>query len=54
MKSLLIGVHPSLLEIVHVGVCKPRFREEMNPEMMHDLHQNAQAVTIIKGSLSAE
>jgi hypothetical protein len=54
MKSHLIGVHPSLWEIVHVGVCKPRFGEEMTPEMMQDLHRNAQAVSIIKGSLSAE
>jgi hypothetical protein len=26
----------------------------MTPEMMQDLHRNAQAVSIIKGSLSAE
>jgi hypothetical protein len=39
---------------MNVCVCKPRFGEEMTPEMMQDLHQNAQAVSIIKGSLSAE
>jgi hypothetical protein len=54
MKSHLIGVHPSLCEIVHVGVCKPRFGEEMTPYIMQDLHRNAQTVSVIKGSLSAE
>jgi hypothetical protein len=52
MKSHRIGVHPSLWEIVNV--CKPRFGEEMTLEMMQDLHRNAQAVSIIKGSLSVE
>jgi hypothetical protein len=40
--------------IVHVGVCKSRFGEEKTPEMMQDLHWNAQEMSIIKGSLSAE
>jgi hypothetical protein len=39
---------------VDVGVCKHKFGEEMTLEMMQDLHWNAQAVSIIKGSISAE
>jgi len=54
MKSHLIGVHPSLWEIVNVGVNKPKDGEEMTPEMLQDLHRNAQAVSIIKGTLCAE
>ena len=54
MKSHLIGVHPSLWEIVNVGVNKPKDGEEMTPEMLQDLHRNAQAMSIIKGTLSAE
>jgi hypothetical protein len=34
----------------NIGVCKPMFGEEM----MQDLHQNAQVVSIIKGSLSVD
>jgi hypothetical protein len=54
MKSHLIGVHPSLWEVVNTGVCKPAPSEYMIPEMMQDLHRNAQAASIIKGSLSPE
>jgi hypothetical protein len=50
MKYHLIGVHTSLWKIVNVGACKPTEGEEMTPEMMQDLHRNAQAVSIIKGS----
>jgi hypothetical protein len=51
MKSHLIGVHPSLWEIVIVGMYKPAQGEEMTPEMMQEVHHNAQAVSIIKGTL---
>ena len=54
MKSHLIGVHPSLWEIVNVGINNPKDGEETMPEVLHDLHRNAQAVSIIKGTLSAE
>jgi hypothetical protein len=54
MRSHLIGVHPSLLEIVNIGVCKPTLGEEMTLEMMQDVHRNAQAASIIKGRLSEE
>ena len=54
MKSHLIGVHPSLWEIVNVGMYKPAQGEEMTPEMMQEVHRNAQAVSIIKGSLCPE
>jgi hypothetical protein len=54
MKSHLIGVHRSLWEIVNIGVNKPTQGEEMTPELMHEVHRNAQAVSIIKGSLSPE
>ena len=33
---------------------KPAQHEEMKPEMMQEVHRNAQDVTIIKGSLSPE
>jgi hypothetical protein len=35
-------------------VCKPAEGEGMAPEMIQDLHHNAQVVGIIKGSLSLE
>jgi hypothetical protein len=54
MKSHLIGVHPSLWEIVNIGMHKPAQGEEMTPEMMQEVHRNAQAVSIIKGSLCPE
>jgi hypothetical protein len=52
MKSHLIGVHPSLWEIVNIGMNKLAQGEEMTPEMMQEVHRNAQAMSIIKGSLS--
>jgi hypothetical protein len=54
MKSHLIGVHPSLWEIVNIGMHKPTQGEEMTSEMMQEVHRNAQAVSIIKGSLCPE
>jgi hypothetical protein len=54
MKSHLIGVHPSLWEIVNIGMYKPAQGEEMTLEMMQEVHRNAQAVSIIKGSLCPE
>jgi hypothetical protein len=33
---------------------KPTQGEEMTPEMMQEVHRSAQAVSIIKGSLSLE
>jgi hypothetical protein len=54
MKSHLIGVHPSLWEIVNIGMHKPAQGEEMTPKMMQEVHRNAQAVSIIKGSLCPE
>src|SRR6187455_3286294 len=54
MKSHLIGVHPSLWEIVNVGMYKPSEGEEMTPKMMQEVHRNAPAVSIIKGSLCPE
>jgi hypothetical protein len=51
MNSHLIGVHPSLWEIVNIGMHKPTQGEEMTSEMMQEVHRNAQAVSIIKGSL---
>jgi hypothetical protein len=51
MKSHLIGVHPSHWEIVNIGMHKPAQGEEMTPEMMQEVHRNAQAMSIIKGSL---
>jgi hypothetical protein len=54
MKSHLIGVHPSLWEIVNIGMHKPTQGEEMTPEMMQEVHRNAQAASIIKGSLCPE
>jgi hypothetical protein len=54
MKSHLIGVHPSPWEIVNIGMNKPAQGEEMTSEMMQEVHRNAQAVSIIKGSLCSE
>lgn len=54
MKSHLIDVYPSLWEIVNIGMNKPAQEEEMAPEMMKEVHYNAQAVSIIMGSLSLE
>jgi hypothetical protein len=51
MKSHLIDVHHSLWEIVNIGMNKPAQGEEMMSEMMQEVHRNAQAVSIIKGSL---
>jgi hypothetical protein len=54
MKSRLLYVHPTLWEIMNIGVCKPSLGEEMTPKMMQDVHRNAQAVSIIKGIFSVE
>jgi hypothetical protein len=54
MKSHLINVHPSLWEIVNIDMNKPVQGEEMTPEIMQEVHRNAQAVSIIKGSISPE
>jgi hypothetical protein len=54
MKSHSIGVHPSLWEIVNIGMHKPTQGEEMTSKMMQEVHRNAQAVSIIKGSLCPE
>src|SRR6266540_190844 len=54
MKIHLITLHPSLWEVVNVGVRMPKNGEDMIPEMMVDLHQNAQATSVIVSSLSQE
>src|SRR6266498_3690113 len=54
MKMYLIALHPSLWEVVNVGVRMPKNREDMTPEMMVDLHRNAQATSVIVSSLSQE
>jgi hypothetical protein len=54
MKYHLFGVHPSLWEIVNVGITPPKAGEDITPEWMQDLHRNAQAVSIILGSVSLE
>jgi hypothetical protein len=54
MKSHLIGVHPSIWEIVNIGMHKPTQGEEMTSEMMQEVHRNAQAVSIIEGSFCPE
>jgi hypothetical protein len=41
MKSHLIGVHPSLWEIVNIGMHKPTQGEEMTSEMMQEVYRNA-------------
>src|SRR6266540_2853573 len=54
MKMHLIALHPSLWEVVNVGVRIPKSGEEITPEMMVDLHRNAQATNVILSSLSRE
>jgi hypothetical protein len=54
MKSHLIGVHPSLWEIVNIGMHKPTQGEQMTSEMMQEVHRNTQVVSIIEGSLCPE
>jgi hypothetical protein len=54
MKSHLISVHPSLWEIVNIGMKKLAQGEDMTPEMMQEVHRNAQAVRIMKGSVSPD
>src|SRR6266508_4687749 len=54
MKLHLISLHPSLWEVVNVGVCMPKSDDEVSLEMMLDLHRNAQAASIILASLSQE
>src|SRR5438132_10004492 len=54
MKMHLIALHPSLWEVVNVGVRMPKSGEEMTSEMMVDLHRNAQATSVILSSLSQE
>src|SRR6266540_849834 len=52
MKMHLITLHPSLWEFVNVGVRMPTSDDEVSPEMMLDLHRNAQAASVILASLS--
>jgi hypothetical protein len=54
MKYHLFSVHPSLWEIVNVGLIQPKDGGAMTPEWMQDLHRNAQAVSIILGSVCLE
>jgi len=54
MKLHLIALHLSLWEVVNVGVRMPKSDDEVSPEMMLDLHRNAQAASIILASLSQE
>ncbi|WVZ89136.1 hypothetical protein U9M48_035581 [Paspalum notatum var. saurae] len=54
MKMHLISLHPSLWEIVVVGVNIPKKDELITPEMMQDLHRNAQAIRILNNGLSEE
>src|SRR6266498_486480 len=54
MKMHLIALHPSLWEVVNVGVRMPKNGEDMTPEMMVDLHRNAQATSVIVSSLNQE
>src|SRR5438132_5892457 len=54
MKMHLIALHPSLWEVVNVGVRMPMNGEDMTPEMMVDLHRNSQATSVIVSSLSQE
>src|SRR5438105_2250890 len=54
MKMHLIALHPSLWEVVNVGVRMPKNGEDMTLEMMVDLHRNAQATSVIVSSLSQE
>src|SRR6266511_4250698 len=52
MKMHLIALHPSLWEVVNVGVRMPKSGEDISLEMMVDLHRNAQATSVILSSLS--
>ena len=54
MKLHLIDLHPNLWEVVNVGVRMPKSDDEVSPEMMLDLHHNAQAASVILASLSQE
>src|SRR5579871_2333623 len=54
MKYHLFGVHPSLWEIVNIGIQLPKEEDVLTPEWMQDLHRNAQAVSILLGSVSLE
>src|SRR5436190_7012743 len=54
MKMHLIALHPSLWEVVNLGVRMPKNGEDMTPDMMVDLHRNAQATSVIVSSLSQE
>src|SRR5207244_110773 len=54
MKLHLIALHPSLWEVVNVGVRMPTSDDEVSLEMMLDLHRNAQAASVILASLSQE
>src|SRR6266542_827251 len=54
MKMHLITLHQSLWEVVNVGVRMPKSEEEMTPEIMVDLHRNAQATSVILSSLRQE
>src|SRR6266498_2701562 len=54
MKLHLIALHPSLWEIVNVGVRMPTRDNAVSPKMMLDLHRNAQAASVILASLSQE
>jgi hypothetical protein len=47
MKSHLIGVHPSLWEIVNIGMNNLAQEEEMTLEMMQEVHRNAQVVDML-------
>ena len=53
MKLHLIALHPSLWEVVNVGVRMPKSDDEVSPEMMLDLHRNAQAASVILASTRA-
>src|SRR6266540_1763970 len=54
MKMHLIALHPSLWEVANIGVRMPKSDDEVSPEMMLDLHRNAQAASVILASLSQE
>src|SRR6266540_2463110 len=54
MKLHLIALHPSLWEVVNVGVSMPKSDDEVSSKMMLDLHRNAQATSVILSSLSQE
>src|SRR6266540_3534478 len=54
MKLHLIALHPNLREVVNVGVRMPKSDDEVSPEMILDLHHNAQAASVILASLSQE